>query len=147
MTLTKEQSSNKEWLESISNADLERVIRTAMGEGCIRPSHVFDAVDEALDRLAKIEALVKAIDLTQCAPLPWKSKLKSCEIADTGDYDGWDVAEDAKGNEVVFKSAEDPSYCDVELDDGVHDADILAICDSVNAVSEIKKILTPPKKG
>lgn len=147
MTLTNEQSSNKEWLESISNADLERVIRTAMGEGCIRPSHVFDAVDEALDRLAKIEALVKSIDLTQCAPLPWKSKLKSCEIADTGDYDGWDAAEDAKGNEVVFKSAEDQSYCDVELDDGYHDADILAICDSVNAVSEIKKIITPNQKG
>ena len=147
MTLTKEQSSNKEWLESISNNDLERVIRTAMGEGCIRPSHVFDAVDEALDRLAKIEALVKSIDLTQCAPLPWKSKLKSCEIADTGDYDGWDVAEDAKGQEVVFKSDDDTFYRDVELEDGDHDADILAICGSVNAVSEIKKILTPHKKG
>lgn len=147
MTLTKEQSSNKETFEAMPLEQCVAMIRTAMGEGCIRPSHVFDAVDEALDRLAKIEALVKSIDLTQCAPLPWKSKLKSCEIADTGDYDGWDVAEDAKGQEVVFKSGDDPSYCDVELDDGDHDADILAICDSVNAVSEIKKILTPPKKG
>ena len=53
MTLTKEQSSNKEWLESETTENLIEIIRTAMGEGCIRPCHVYDAVDEALDRLAK----------------------------------------------------------------------------------------------
>ena len=140
MTLTQEQSSNKEWLESISNADLERVIRTAMGEGCIRPAHVFDAVDEALDRLAKIEALVKSIDLTQCSPLPWKSKVFNHPIADTGDYDSTCDAIDVKGQSVVAKM-DGPGYREVEKEDGDHDADILAICDSVNAVAEAKRIL------
>lgn len=147
MTLTSEQSSNKEWLESISDTDLEEVIRRAMSQGCIHPSYVFDAVDEALDRLAKIEAIVKSIDLTKCAPLPWKSKLKSCKIVSTGEYDGWDVAEDARGQEVVFKSDDDPFYRNVELDDGDHDADILAICDSINAVRTIKEILIEKEKS
>lgn len=147
MTLTAEQSSHKVEFEALTTGEVIKRIRTAMEAGCIRPCHVFDLVDEALDRLAKIEALVKSVDLTKCSPLPWKSKLNLREIADTGDYDGWDAAEDAKGNEVVFKTAEDESYCDVEMDDGYHDADILAICDSVNAVSEIKKILTPHNKG
>ena len=146
MTLTSGQSSRKTGCDAYSTEELSADIGIA--KECNRIDEgIFGAVDEVLDRLAKIEALVKAVDLTKCAPLPWKSKLKLCEIADTGDYDGWDAAEDAKGNEVVFKSAEDPSYCDVELDDGDHDADILAICDSVNAISEIKKILTPHKKG
>ena len=148
MTLTKEQSSNKEWLESISNADLERGIRTAMGEGCIRPSHVFDAVDEALDRLAKIEALVKSIDLTQCAPLPWKSKLWSfCYDGDTFEKEGGDALLDSEEEAILVKSIVGSDYKELEKEDGAHDADILAICDSVNAVSEIKKILTPHKKG
>ena len=141
------RSSNKAEYEALTTGEVIKRIRTAMEAGCIRPCHVFDLVDEVLDRLAKIEALVKSIDLTQCAPLPWKSKLKSCEIADTGDYDGWDVAEDAKGQEVVFKSDDDTFYRDVELEDGDHDADILAICGSVNAISEIKKIITPLKEG
>ena len=51
MTLTKEQSSNKEWLENASNEDLTKIIRNAMDEGCIRPCHVYDAVDEVLCRL------------------------------------------------------------------------------------------------
>ena len=148
MTLTKEQSSNKEWLESISNADLERVIRTAMSQGCIHPSHVFDAVDEALDRLAKIEALVKSIDLTQCAPLPWKSQLHSYQIADTGDYEGSCDATDAMEKSIVAKFSEDyDNYRVVEKDDGDHDADILAICDSVNAVKIIKEILIEKEKS
>jgi len=141
MTLTVEQSSNKEWLESASVKELDTIIRTAMGEGCIHPSHVFDAVDEALHRLAKLEKVVAGVDLTECSPLPWKSELKSCAIADTGDYDSWDVAEDAKGKEIVFKSGDDPSYCDVEKEDGDHDADILAICDSINTIAEAKRIL------
>lgn len=146
--------------ENLPTEELVKQIRAVRRDGYLdRHSLVDDAIDqaghayagkileEALDRLAKIEALVKAVDLTKCAPLPWKSKLKLCEIADTGDYDGWDAAEDAKGQEVVFKSCEDTFYRDVELEDGDHDADILAICDSVNAVSEIKKIITPLKKG
>ena len=84
MTLTKEQSSNKAEYEALSTDDVIKRVRTAMTAGCIRPAHVYDLVDEALDRLAKIEALVKSIDL---------------------------------------------------------------ICGSVNAVSEIKKILTPNQRG
>jgi len=53
MTLTAEESSNKEWMESMSVEDLIQLIRLAMDQGCIRPCHVYDAVDEALDRLAK----------------------------------------------------------------------------------------------
>ena len=145
MTLTAEESSNKEWLESASVKELNTVIRTAMGEGCITPSHVYDAVDEVLDRLAKIETLVKAIDLTECSPLPWKSKLHSYPIADTGDYDGSCDATDDMGKSIVAKFDDD--YREVEMEDGGYDADILAICDSVNAVSAIKNILTPRKKG
>ena len=147
MTLTKDQSSNKEWLESISNTDLEKVIRRAMEEGCIHPAHVFDAVDEALDRLAKIEVLVKSIDLTQCSPLPWKCRAGNKPIADTGDVEGYCLVEDAKKNTIACTYADDEEH-EIEKDDGwVYHADMLAIADAVNAVSEIKKILTPHKKG
>ena len=146
MTLTAEQSSNKAEYEALTTGEVIKRIRTAMEAGCIRPCHVFDLVDEALDRLAKIDALVKSIDLTQCSPLPWKSKVSLYPIADTGDYDSSCDAIDASGQSVVVKM-DGPGFREVELDDAEHDADILAICDSVNAVSEIKKILMPPKKG
>ena len=140
MTLTAEQSSNKAEYEALSTEEVIKRVRTAMEAGCIRPCHVYDLVDEVLDRLAKIETLVKSIDLTQCSPLPWKSKLHSYPIADTGDYDGSCDATDAAGHSVVSKF-DDGDYRDVEQDDGDHDADILAICDSVNAIAEAKKIL------
>ena len=66
MTLTSEQSSNKEEYESLSTEEVIKRIRTAMGEGCIHPSHVYDLVDEALDRLAKYEAIVQGSK-------PWKA--------------------------------------------------------------------------
>ena len=44
-------SSNKEWVESISTNQVIEHIRLAMSEGCIKPSHVYDLVDEALQRL------------------------------------------------------------------------------------------------
>lgn len=110
-----------------------------MEAGCIRPCHVFDLVDEVLDRLAKIETLVKSIDLTQCSPMPWKSELHSYPIADTGDYDGSCDATDATGQSIVAKF--DDNYREVEMEDGDYDADILAICDSVNAIADAKKIL------
>lgn len=50
------QSSNTEWIEALPTSKLIEVIRIAMQQGCISPCHVFDAVDEALDRLAKSEA-------------------------------------------------------------------------------------------
>lgn len=55
MTLTAEESSNKKWLESESTENIITIIRTAMGEGCIHPCHVYDAVDEALCRLQKLD--------------------------------------------------------------------------------------------
>lgn len=145
MTLTKEQSSRKTGYESYSTEELSADIGIA--KECNRiDEDISGAVDEALHRLAKIEALVKSIDLTQCAPLPWKSKLSLYPIADTGDYDSSCDAIDVTGQAVVVKM-DGPGYREVELEDGDHDADILAICDSVNAVSEIKKIITPLKKG
>ncbi len=52
MTLTAEESSNKEWMESETDENLIKMIRVAMEEGCIRPCHIYDAVDEVLCRLA-----------------------------------------------------------------------------------------------
>lgn len=148
MTLTKEQSSNKAEYEALSTDDVIKRVRTAMTAGCIRPAHVYDLVDEALDRLAKIEALVKSIDLTQCSPLPWKSKLWSfCYDGDTFEKEGGDALLDSKEEAILVKSIVGSDYKEMEKEDGDHDADILAICGSVNAVSEIKKILTPNQRG
>lgn len=44
-------------LENETDENLIRIIRTAMEQGCIRPSHVYDAVDEVLCRLEKYVAL------------------------------------------------------------------------------------------
>lgn len=140
MTLTVEQSSHKDEYESLATNEVIKRIRTAMEAGCIRPAHVYDLVDEALDRLAKIEALVKSVDLTKCSPLPWKSQLHSYPIADTGDYDGTCDATDAMGKSIVAKF-DDDDYREVEKEDGDHDADILAICDSINAIAEAKRML------
>ena len=92
------------------------------------------------DKLAALEKLIAGVDLTKCSPLPWKSKLHSYPIADTGDYDGSCDATDAMGKSIVAKFDYD-DYREVEMEDGDHDADILAICASINAVAEAKKIL------
>lgn len=52
-------SSNRATNETATVKELETMIRTAMGEGCITPSHVFDAVDEVLDRLNKQQELLE----------------------------------------------------------------------------------------
>jgi len=44
-------SSNKEEIEALETNDLIQRIRESMKQGCIHPSHVFDMVDEALQRL------------------------------------------------------------------------------------------------
>ena len=54
-------SSNRKMLESETTDGLSTIIRTAMEQGCIHPSHVYDAVDEALDRLKKNEELLTRI--------------------------------------------------------------------------------------
>ena len=55
MTLTAEQSSNKAKYEAAPTAEIIDIIRTAMGEGCIRPCHVYDAVDELICRIQALE--------------------------------------------------------------------------------------------
>jgi hypothetical protein len=55
MTLTAEQSSNKARYEAATTAEIIDIIRTAMGEGCIRPCHVYDAVDELICRIQALE--------------------------------------------------------------------------------------------
>ena len=54
-------SSNRETYETAKAESLELLIRTAMGEGCIKPCHVFDAVDEVLDRLKKQRKLLSRV--------------------------------------------------------------------------------------
>jgi hypothetical protein len=55
MTLTAEQSSNKAKYEAAPTAEIIDIIRTAMGAGCIRPCHVYDAVDELICRIQALE--------------------------------------------------------------------------------------------
>lgn len=55
MTLTAEQSSNKAEYEAAPTAAIIDIVRTAMGEGCIRPCHVYDAVDELICRIQALE--------------------------------------------------------------------------------------------
>jgi len=47
------ESSNTEWVESMTTDKLIENIRLAMAAGCIHPAHVYDMVDEALCRLAE----------------------------------------------------------------------------------------------
>lgn len=55
-------SSNRETLETATAESLELAIRTGMNERCIiTPCHVFDAVDEVLDRLNKQRALLSRV--------------------------------------------------------------------------------------
>ena len=55
-------SGNRENFENhTTNEAIISQIRVAMGEGCIKPCHVFDLVDEALDRLKKQEELLKHV--------------------------------------------------------------------------------------
>lgn len=51
-------SSNRADYETETAKNLEKIIRIAMGEGCIRPCHVFDAVDEVLDRFNKQQLIL-----------------------------------------------------------------------------------------
>lgn len=55
MTLTAEQSSNKAKYEAAPTSEIIDIIRTAMGQGCIRPCHVYDAVDELICRIQALE--------------------------------------------------------------------------------------------
>ena len=57
MTLSENESSNKQWIESEGTKDIITMIRTAMGEGCIHSALLYDLVDEVLCRLAKYEGI------------------------------------------------------------------------------------------
>ena len=54
--MTKEQSSNKEMYEAEKTSEIVDIIRMAMIHGCIRPCHVFDAVDEIICMAEAAEA-------------------------------------------------------------------------------------------
>lgn len=58
MTLTKEQSSNKERYEAAKTSEIISIIRCGMEAGCIRPCHLYDAVDEIICRAEAAEAQV-----------------------------------------------------------------------------------------
>ena len=58
MTLTKEQSSNKERYEAAKTSEIVNIIRCGMEAGCIRPCHLYDAVDEIICRAEAAEAKV-----------------------------------------------------------------------------------------
>lgn len=59
MTPTAGQSSNKAKYEAAPTAEIIDIIRTAMGQGCIRPCHVYDAVDELIRRIQALESRPK----------------------------------------------------------------------------------------
>ena len=61
MTFTKEQSSNKEMYEAAKTSEIVDIIRMAMSQGCIRPCHVYDAVDEIICRAEAAEAEVAKV--------------------------------------------------------------------------------------
>ena len=61
MTLTKEESSNKERYEAAKTSEIVAIIRMAMSQGCIRPCHVYDAVDEIICRAEAAEAEVAKV--------------------------------------------------------------------------------------
>ena len=54
------ESSNRQEVEKLSTKEVIKRIRNAMGEGCIRPVHVHDLVDEALCRLEKKKETAEA---------------------------------------------------------------------------------------
>ena len=58
-------SSNRREFERLTTEDLIGRIRTAMESGCIRPCHVYDLMDEALDRLQKSEPKTEAVATTE----------------------------------------------------------------------------------
>ena len=69
MTLTVEQSSHKDEYESLATKEVIKRIRTAMGEGCIRPAHVYDLVDEALDRLDRYDGMLSRLSHFHDVPM------------------------------------------------------------------------------
>lgn len=61
--MTFDSSNREEYENNLTTESLMSQIRLAMSQGCVRPCHVFDLVDEALDRLDKqIEVLNRVHD-------------------------------------------------------------------------------------
>ena len=112
-----------------------------LGHKSISSSYLYYAIEEALARLVKLEKVLAKVDLTKCAPLPWKSEIRNCGSAGSGDVISLCEAKSANKQIIAQKIDRWDYYIPIEKDDGDHDADILAICDSINAVAEAKKIL------
>lgn len=51
------ESSNTKWIEQLSDDKLVQSIRTAMKAGCITPAHVYDLIDEVLQRFQNSQAM------------------------------------------------------------------------------------------
>ena len=83
-------SSNKEWVESLSTNQVIEHIRLAMSEGCIKPSHVYDLVDEALQRLGATCTKMKVSEVRaeandHCTPIcpRCQQKKEGCDYLDS----------------------------------------------------------------
>ena len=86
-------SSNKDWVEKLSDGDLLRNIREAMSEGCIHPSHVFDQIDELIARYAK------AVDMQTPAVIDRKKEERTIEEVVNGAVsDAWEAATQVLNN-------------------------------------------------
>lgn len=59
--MTFNSSNREEYENNLTTESLMSQIRLAMSQGCIRPCHVFDLVDEALDRLKKQDELLEKV--------------------------------------------------------------------------------------
>ena len=128
------------FFKEASSEKLEDAFRL-LGHKSISSSYLCCAIEEALERLVKLEKVLAKVDLTKCAPLPWKSELRNCGSAGSGDDIKVCEAKSANKQIIAQKTDRWDFYIPIEKEDGDHDADILAICDSINAVAEAKKIL------
>ena len=139
------QSSHKAELETLPNSVLIERIRLAMDEGCIRPVHIYDAVDIVLDRLQNIDKIIASINLPKCLPRPWQCTVYVPD--EEFSHTGYCEILDARGHYVTSVNFESPNYIAVEKSDGKYDAGTLAFCECVNAVDSIKKLIPSPTES
>ena len=54
-------SSNSSNYETMPLSGIVEIVRNGMQQGCIRPCHLYDAVDELIDRLEKQKELLSKV--------------------------------------------------------------------------------------
>lgn len=122
MTLTAEQSSNKARYEAAPTAEIIDIIRTAMGQGCIRPCHVYDAVDELICRIQALENRPKRncdvgtpkeqaerFDAFCQSNMQFHRDMFSHD--DEGRLDGWDCREDCPVGRMIDSGTAVADHC------------------------------------